>query len=86
MICINIPMPKKCIDCPFSYWVQGGCFEGMLMCNAKEANLSKKEFKSNDEITGECIVDEYRNKRPADCPITGTDIPMFCRYCGKKII
>jgi hypothetical protein len=56
------------------------------MCNAKEANLSKKEFKSNDEITGECIVDEYRNKRPADCPITGTDIPIFCRYCGKKII
>jgi hypothetical protein len=84
MIGINMPMPKRCFDCPLSYWVQSGYFEGMLMCNAKEANLARNKDYS-DELIGECIVDEFKEERPKDCPIMDGEFPKFCRYCGKQV-
>ena len=55
MIRIQIPMPKNCLDCPMSYWVRTGKYEGMLMCCAKEMNLSSNT-EPDDDLTGRCIV------------------------------
>lgn len=84
MVGINMPMPERCVDCPLSYWIRSGCFEGMLMCNAKEANLTKDKDYSY-ELIGECIVDEFKEERPKDCPITEEVFPNFCRYCGGRL-
>ena len=71
MIGINIPLPKRCIDCPCSYWIQSGDYEGMLMCQAIEYTLPINGL----DRTGECIVDEWADKRPNDCPMFELIIP-----------
>ena len=65
MVLVDMPLPDRCANCPLSYWVQSGDYEGMLMCNAMEANLEANGL----DRTGECIVDEWREKRPDECPI-----------------
>lgn len=84
MIGIKIPMPKNCLDCPMSYWVRTGRYEGMLMCCAKEMNLSSNT-EPDDDLTGKCIVNEFQNEKPDDCPITEITLPAFCQHCGKPI-
>ena len=81
MVVVNMPLPKRCFDCPLSHWVESGDYEGMLMCNAMEANL---ELNGLDR-TGECLVDEDAAKRPDDCPMMNQIVPKFCPECGKQI-
>ena len=61
MIVMDIPLPKCCVSCPCSYWIQYGEHEGRLMCNAIE---------SQGKIDREsCLVDERLRTRPEGCPI-----------------
>ena len=58
MIRVDIPMPRKCYDCPMSYWIMTGPNEGRLMCEAIEYR---------DGVV--VLVDEKAKKRPENCPI-----------------
>jgi len=81
MIAIKIPLPDSCKNCPCSYWVTSGDYEGMLMCQAMEMNLPENGI----DRTGKCIVNEWAEKRPEDCPILEVILPQYCRFCGKPI-
>lgn len=71
MVVIDMPLPDRCYDCPLSYWVQSGDYEGMMMCNAMEANLEANGL----DRTGECLVDENATKRPHGCPMMAAILP-----------
>ena len=58
MIRVDIPMPRKCYDCPMSYWILTGPNEGRLMCEAIE-------YRDHTVV----IVDERKQERPDNCPI-----------------
>lgn len=60
MIRIDIPAPKNCEDCPCSYFIQHGEYEGMMLCNVME--IQKTDYAL-------CLVDEVAEERPEDCPI-----------------
>jgi len=60
MIQINMPMPKRCFDCPCSYMVLYGEYKDDYICNVK--NYVGIE-------AGECLL-ENLGKRPKDCPMT----------------
>ena len=63
MIMIDIPEPKICDECPCSYWIRSGEYEGRLMCQAME-------FASRTEginHTGKWVVDP--DLIPDNCPI-----------------
>lgn len=64
MIIIDIPMPKRCADCPCSYYIQTGIYEGMMMCNAMEFKQST-EF--GTVLRENFIVEE--DHQPSNCPI-----------------
>lgn len=81
MIGINIQMPESCASCPCSYWVQNGEYEGMLMCQAMESMLPE----TDGDQTGKCIVDEWAEKRPENCPMTDAVFPKYCPHCGKAL-
>ena len=81
MIAIKMRMPKYCEDCPCSYWVQSGDYEGMLMCQAIEANLEMNGLNR----TGECIVDQWPDRKPENCPMFDVILPEYCPHCGKPI-
>ena len=62
MIGIDIELPGNCSDCPCSYWIKSGEFEGQLMCNALEyrgRGFDKKEY----------LVEKFSNVRPDKCPM-----------------
>ena len=61
MIGMNMDLPECCADCPCSYWVRSGEYEGMIMCEALETIEP-----SHDK--GRYIVNEYE-KRPDKCPM-----------------
>ena len=42
MIVVDMPMPKNCEDCPMSYWIWSGEYEGLMMCNALEFRERRK--------------------------------------------
>lgn len=65
MIVLDVPTPRRCMDCPCSHWILWGDYEGELMCNAKESKLALNGL----DRTGECLVDSESGKRPSDCPI-----------------
>lgn len=72
MIMIDIPMPENCMDCPMSYWVRSGDYEGMMMCNAMEARDRALVLREPaEDITANYLVEEYAEKRPEKCPIAG---------------
>ena len=70
MIVMDIQEPTKCEECPCSYWITSGEYEGQLMCNAMEFK-HQTEFKETDGFH------EYMRKyfivqedhRPENCPI-----------------
>lgn len=65
MILIDIPMPEQCGECPCSYYIQTGKYEGCMMCNAMEyKNISDGVL---PELDG-CLVFE-NGSRPDGCPI-----------------
>ena len=71
MIVIDIPMPKNCEDCPCSYYVQTGEYEGAMICNAMEFKSNSAGFR--EEISKFFVVAE--NHRPDNCPIVMTIYP-----------
>ena len=66
MIMIDIPEPKKCDDCPCSYWITSGEYEGLMMCNAMEFKTNQDGFR--EEISRYFIV-APEDHRPDGCPI-----------------
>ena len=74
MIMIDIPEPKKCEECPCSYWITSGEFEGAMMCNAMEFKAQHTGF--SEEMRKYFIVQE--DHRPDNCPI------MPCMDWGVK--
>lgn len=63
MIGIDMKLPHNCANCPCSYWIQSGEFEGKLMCNVMEY---KAEL---DSIGKNYLVDELKKERPDNCPM-----------------
>lgn len=74
MIIVDIPMPEKCFDCPFSYLITSGPHEGMTMCNAMEARGNARLKLSEPETVYdpmEYMIDENMGTIPDNCPISG---------------
>ena len=69
MILMDIPMPGKCEDCPCSYWIQSGNYEGLMMCSAREARDRLVFREPGVDMTAQYLVDERKNERPPNCPI-----------------
>lgn len=69
MIVVDMPMPQNCEDCPMSYWIRSGEYEGMMMCNALEFRESMKLREPAEDITKNYLVDSRPDKRPEGCPI-----------------
>lgn len=70
MVMMNMPMPRTCSGCPCSYWIQSGRHEGRLMCEAKEKQMGENGY-DGDDLTRDCLVNEFAILRPKDCPIVG---------------
>ena len=68
MVTIDMSMPERCADCPCSYWIQYGEYEGLMMCNAMEFKAHRSELR---EITTEYFI-VHEDRRPDDCPMTET--------------
>ena len=41
MILVDIPMPENCLNCPCSYWIITGEYQGNWMCNAREFKATR---------------------------------------------
>ena len=68
MIMMDIPEPRKCEECPCSYWITSGEYEGLMMCNAMEfKEFSAHGAELHEEIRKHFIVQE--DHRPDNCPI-----------------
>lgn len=66
MVLIDMPMPSCCEYCPCSYSIQGGEYEGELMCEAIESSYVSG---TTEEITAKSLVDILSRSRPKQCPI-----------------
>lgn len=64
MIAIDMPLPKRCMDCPLSYHIMSGRLKGMVLCEALEYRDAKL-FLPKDNF----LVDRLGNNRPNNCPI-----------------
>ena len=60
-----MPMPKNCEDCPCSYYVQTGEYEGAMICNAMEFKANSQGFR--EELSKYFVVVE--DHRPDNCPM-----------------
>lgn len=67
MLEINMPMPDFCTECPCSYYVMSGKYEGKLMCQALEFRDAKTGVMRYDK--GGFLVNEKDWDRPDKCPI-----------------
>lgn len=65
MIVFDMPTPAKCEDCPCSYYIITGEYEGMMMCNAMEFKAKSLGF--HEELSKYFVVEE--DHRPEGCPI-----------------
>lgn len=68
MIGIEIPMPEYCEECPCSYYVRSGKYEGRLMCQALEFKETRMGIRRFDK--GGYMAKERDWGRPQKCPIT----------------
>ena len=68
MIEIDMPMPDYCSECPCSYYVRSGKYEGNMMCQALEFKESRMGIRRYDK--GRYLVREREWDRPDKCPIT----------------
>lgn len=76
MIKVDIPMPRNCDDCPFSYLIRSGIYEGHTMCNAMEARTNAMVFRE-PSVTydpfvphdDDYLIDDYLRTKPDNCPI-----------------
>ena len=65
MVIVDMPMPANCEDCPCSYYVQTGEYEGAMICNAMEFKANSMGFR--EELSKFFIVME--DHRPDNCPM-----------------
>lgn len=65
MIVIDMPMPANCEECPCSYYVMSGKYEGNMICNAMEFKSNHSGFR--EELSKFFVVAE--DHRPSNCPI-----------------
>jgi len=65
MILMDIPEPKKCEDCPCSYVIMTGEYEGLMMCNAMEFKAHQGGF--HETVSKYFVAPE--DHRPDGCPI-----------------
>lgn len=66
MILMDMPMPESCGNCPCSYQIRTGEYEGMTMCNALEFKDINTGYKN--EMSKYFVVEEER-RRPDNCPM-----------------
>ena len=71
MIVIDIPMPQSCEECPCSYYVQTGEYEGAMICNALEFKENSAGLR--EELSRYFVVAD--DHRPENCPIIMTIYP-----------
>ena len=69
MIVIDVPMPETCEDCPCSYYIRTGEYEGLMMCNAMEFKSRHMGF--HEELSKFFVVPE--DHMPDNCPIKLSD-------------
>lgn len=60
MIQIDMRMPQDCFDCPCSYYIQSGTYQGQLMCNVRE--YQGKPVK-------DCLMMPQHMTRWEECPM-----------------
>ena len=65
MIMMDIPEPKTCEDCPCSYMILTGEYEGLMMCNAMEFKAHSARF--HEEVSRYFVTAD--DHRPEWCPI-----------------
>ena len=66
MILVDIPMPENCINCPCSYWIISGDYQGNWMCNAMEFKAGRSgDYPKNISDFFVTLEDH----RPENCPI-----------------
>ena len=65
MVIVDMPMPANCEDCPCSYYVQTGEYEGAMICNAMEFKANSLGFR--EELSKYFVV--AKGHRPSGCPI-----------------
>ena len=70
MVLMDMPMPENCEDCPCSYWIQSGNYEGLLMCSVMEFRDRLVFREPGEDIMANYLVDDYKDERPLVCPIT----------------
>ena len=70
MIMMDIPEPKKCEECPCSYYITSGEYEGLMMCNAIEFKAISSGF--HEEISRYFVTPE--GHRPDGCPIVMAEV------------
>ena len=64
MIIADMPMPANCEECPCSYYVQTGDYEGMMICNARE--FKEKQAGFREDLSKYFVV--MNDHRPDNCP------------------
>ena len=69
MVKLDIPRPEHCEECPCSYWVKTGEYEGRLMCEAMEYRdiFGMKEPVCDYESY---MLEEGAKAPPESCPMT----------------
>ena len=65
MVIVDMPMPANCEDCPCSYYVQTGEYEGAMICNAMEFKANSLGFR--EDLSKYFVVAD--DHRPSGCPI-----------------
>lgn len=77
MIVVDIPKPKTCVECTFSYLIQSGELAGETMCSAKEARTIYKLREGSEVIytpfdRRDFLLDLERDGPEMEsCPIRG---------------
>jgi len=69
MIGMDMTMPKNCRECPCSYYIRTGAYEGDLICEVMEYISLIKGTIDVKNGPGAFLVDGLRNDRPAGCPL-----------------
>lgn len=68
MIGLEMAMPKNCRECPCSYYIRTGAYEGDLICEVLEY-ISLEKGINVENGPGAFLVDGLQNNRPAGCPM-----------------
>ena len=65
MIILDVPMPECCEECPCSYYVLTGEYEGKMICNAMEFKDTSAGLR--EELARYFVMAD--DHQPDNCPI-----------------